>query len=498
MSCAARGGWAIILVGLLAAAVPGRAPVAGELWERRWIELRTPNFVIASALSEQDSVKLAQDMENFRILVGAVSGAGEIDARVPTRIFVFPSLAAEVGLKGDYIGYFHQGMRANYAAVRPVPGAPLGETLHHEYVHFLLRNESDTQYPTWLDEGLAEFLSTLHLRGDRFEYGNVPKNTMAALAYLVWMDFDELLEVRNTHKLSRERRAAFYAQSWALVHYLANRPGRDFAVDTARYLNAVQTGTARTAGFTQAYGEAVDGLGTRIRRYLGSAKYAKGTLHAPFPAASVSVRLMRTEEIASGIGYLATGAGSLDYARKAYEAARAANPNDAATLAGLGDVAMRAREFDAAEAHYRRAVELEPNSALHLLDLGEYFLRRLREEPAHPMVARWWNEGQGCLQRSYNLDRGNPETLAQMALLFLYSPQTQALAVSQAELAYRLLPSSPEINIVTAQVYAANGRKQEARRKLVRVLSWFEESNTGSAAALLEALDRDAPPDAHP
>ena len=67
-------------------------------------------------------------------------------------------------------GYFSAGMRANYAVMVEI-GSFGDEMIKHEYVHFLVHNRDRTIYPMWFDEGFAELLSTMSVKGVAFEYG---------------------------------------------------------------------------------------------------------------------------------------------------------------------------------------------------------------------------------------------------------------------------------------------------------------------------------------
>jgi hypothetical protein len=135
---------------------------AKELWELPWIEVRTPHFVIVSAIPEERTVNLARDLENFRAAVQIITNIGRFEERIPTTVYVLPHGVEALGFKGDIAGYFRAEMRANYAAVIPVTGAPLDDTLKHEYVHFLLHNRDALAYPPWFDEGFAELMATLN------------------------------------------------------------------------------------------------------------------------------------------------------------------------------------------------------------------------------------------------------------------------------------------------------------------------------------------------
>jgi hypothetical protein len=156
---------AIVLVAFAASAS------AKELWERTWIEVRSPHLVIVSTVSEKQTVELARDLERFRAAVQMVTNIGRFEERILTKVYVLPYAEEKLGFKKDIKGFFQPAMRANYAAVIPASGLELDDVLKHEYVHFLVHNRDALNYPNWFDEGFAEVFQTLTARGDRIEYG---------------------------------------------------------------------------------------------------------------------------------------------------------------------------------------------------------------------------------------------------------------------------------------------------------------------------------------
>src|SRR5262252_5961471 len=113
----------VLLVFALSAigAAPASVARAAKLWERGWRELKTEHFVIASALPEQRSAELAVELERFRAVVRLFIASGSADAfeeRIPTKIYVLPSAAPDLGID-DFRrdGYFAPEMRANYAVI---------------------------------------------------------------------------------------------------------------------------------------------------------------------------------------------------------------------------------------------------------------------------------------------------------------------------------------------------------------------------------------------
>lgn len=56
------------------------------LHERSWVEVRTENVVIWSALSERSATELALELEDFRGAVSVVTSVEQIAEWIPTHI----------------------------------------------------------------------------------------------------------------------------------------------------------------------------------------------------------------------------------------------------------------------------------------------------------------------------------------------------------------------------------------------------------------------------
>jgi len=75
----------LILLGLL---IMAAQPASGkELEDRKWIEVRTPNFQVRSTMSKKDSIELARYLEMFRVSVAVVTNIGRLDSPIPTEIY---------------------------------------------------------------------------------------------------------------------------------------------------------------------------------------------------------------------------------------------------------------------------------------------------------------------------------------------------------------------------------------------------------------------------
>ena len=481
----------LMMSALLAVAVAAPA-FAKEVWERDWIEVRSPHFVVVSALAEARTVELVQELESFRAAAEMLTNIGRFEERIPTRIYVLPYAVPDLGFGGRQIGYFESGMRANYAVVIPARDE-LDEALKHEYVHFLVHNRDETTYPTWFDEGFAVVLQTLRARGTQLEFGKPIAGSIDALSHGHWLPFGRVLEARGTADFSGEGTAMFYSQSWCLVHYLTiGRPDKDFAAENREYLRLSETGVAPVLAFEQAFGLKVAMLRPVVTNYARNLRYFQATMKRPFPIAQMTTSNVATDRIAAELGLLALLRGNFAAAQRYYDAALAANPANAMALVGTGDVHKNAKRFEQADPYYQKAIALEPRNPLHELDYAEYFVT-LAEAQKDPEQAQTnLVEARRHFARSYKLDAYNAETLAMNGSTYLGAGEDHEKAVVSLEAAHQLVPSHPQIRLLLARAYVAAGQPDKARAQLRALLAWADARNADAIRKELAALENRA------
>ena len=478
------------LVGCALLMAVGGVAHAREIWEGRWIEIRSEHFVLTSALSEQRSKALALELENFRAAVDALTGAANVEDAIPTMIYLLPRPEEALGFRGDLGGYFSARMRANYAVMIP-SGSYNDDILKHEYTHYLIANRDRRQFPPWLNEGLAEVFSTLRVDGSVVEFGQVPQGRMNNLAALNWLSFEAVLD-RRPGRMGGRFAAMFYAQSWLLTHYLMVGSGRaEFPANVTDYMHRLEGREPALSAFEAAFDLEVDSLERRLSEYPRSMEFYRFKLKTPFSAAALQTREMPVDEVAAQLGLLALLQGNHDDARQMYDAALAANPDNAKALIGLADLHKLADRYDDAVPLYERALSLEPDDAEHPLDYGEYFVDRARAEPSVDARRPFLAEARRRFAQSYRLDPNNPETLTQNGLTYLLEGPDVDKALESLEEAHALLPSQPDIQIALAQAYIVARDAERARDLLEGLLATSHEARADQLEKLLAAL----PPD---
>jgi tetratricopeptide (TPR) repeat protein len=466
----------IALVLLSQAFQPGHAK---DLEDHDWIEVRTPNFRIRSTLSDKDTVDLARHLEMFRVATSVLTNIKQQDAPITTDIFAFRGRGGfeQLGIDSGSVGRFFPGMRRNLIIIRDARGMNETAIIMHEYVHFLARNHGSFNYPKWFDEGLAEYLSASRQdRSGLFEIGRLPEHRESSLIYSRWIPMREIVSPVGYSEWSRERKSMFYAEAWALVHYLQNRPDRStsFGQDMAAYIAAVESGQEVVEAFEASFGITVQDLDTEVDRYLRDGKLAGFRLKIDRFLADFDpevVELSR-EHISLLLAQVALRVGALDMAEHLYNVAAADEDMYASAQAGMGDVRKFREEFEDALPFFERAVDSAPDDPLIQLDMAEYWHDRAEYSDDLELKADYLTRARKYYVQSWKLDNSKPETYAMFGSTYLEEGEHFDKAVEMLEQAEYLLPSSISIRIMLAEAYQGVGRQAEAEQRARSVLAW--------------------------
>src|SRR5262245_1749288 len=226
--------------------------------EQGWLEVRSANFSIYTPLAERAAREMLEDFELFRAAVLTVTKMGSVQPQLPTEVYVFQS-------EGDFrpfdprenaAAFFRPTLRVNFAAL--AVGARAEEaraTFYHQYTHFLLQNEGAGHHPLWFDEGFAELLSSIEVRGKNVRIGDPPKQHASWLRSGSSMPYSRVIRARRSQDFSEDELEMFYAQSWLLVHHLMlGKDSNDFAAQMQRYVERIERGAEPEGAFRESFG----------------------------------------------------------------------------------------------------------------------------------------------------------------------------------------------------------------------------------------------------
>lgn len=203
-----------------------------------WLGVAVANGSQSWSLVESETIRVISDHSPavaatvFDDLVATQSMLRRIAAvepRMPLRVFALKDQAAlrefapQRLKRGDIhtFGFSHTGPHEAFIALRiDRPAGLITETLRHEYAH-VLTSTLLPDAPAWLDEGLAEFWSSATVEGDRVIIGRPIARHLELLRKAKWLPFNVMVkQPRGSLPTRPDDVVQFYAQAWAMVHYL--------------------------------------------------------------------------------------------------------------------------------------------------------------------------------------------------------------------------------------------------------------------------------------
>lgn len=475
-------GW--VLAGLmLALGVALRAEQA-----ETWTKVTSPYFTILTPAGESTAREWAVELEEFRRGMQAFVPV-PVDKLRPVTVVLFatekamePYLPLENGHPARMGGYFVRADEIN-TIMLSLEGnrEEVRHTIYHEAVHWYL-SAYDGPMPLWLGEGLAELYATFELNDAKnYTMGNLIGPYVTLLRREPFMPLVRLFGTGRESLLYNEgtRASIFYAQSWALVHYLfygENSPGRESIL---RYLQLLATDQSADAAFQQAFGATHGEIEKRLRTYIMRGSYRK---HRYKRAADDLSRLVKVAKASPGdvdlaLGALLLGSRSPEAAEVNLRRAVALAPADPRGWELLGHLAVRRRDFTEAQELLGRAADARstnymvyhhlavahfppsamPNVGFVALDgaamdkaAGNYRMA-IRLSPSH--IASY--EGlAGLMHGMQTPDPGDLEVLARGA---------------------KLAPGSTTIEAGIAAGEIRAGRVEEGKARLERLLGKFDD-----------------------
>ena len=250
---------------------------SGATHAQTWWESRSGDFHVVSRLRRDETVRIARDIEIYQIALASFFPIGDIHPHVPVTVLVL-----DASLWKKYVT--NQRDRAGFAYTRNdrvdvvangdnwVGASPL---VYHELTHvFLHKNFSGSALPVWFDEGYADFMSTVDAGVDHVRVGLVPAWRYISMHELPWMPLQTLLAVsRDSPQYNSEKlAAAFYAQSWLIIHYqLFANPERRKQID--RYLSSLGVGNAPQQAFATAFANDQGEFEQELKRYANQTDF---------------------------------------------------------------------------------------------------------------------------------------------------------------------------------------------------------------------------------
>ena len=242
----------VVRVALLLVMLPVMSFVAPPLTfakdEPKWIEVHTAHFSVLTDAGDKRGREVALRMEQMRAVFGQLLLKDKLKMPVPITVIAFKSdkqyglvAPAKQGMAG---GFYVPGLDRIYIVLNLFEADPWRAVAHPLAHYFLNYNYPPAQ--GWFDEGLAEYFGSIQI-GKQVEIGGdpelapewhedafeddlrrepkTPQSLTQLLSSPVWLSMVDLFSMKHNGSGTREgtHNTLYYAQSWMVVHYLANK-----------------------------------------------------------------------------------------------------------------------------------------------------------------------------------------------------------------------------------------------------------------------------------
>jgi tetratricopeptide (TPR) repeat protein len=338
-------------------------------------------------------------------------------------------------------GLFYAGPDRNYAILRmdaTTRSDQPFEVLFHEFTHGILRLNFPS-IPTWLDEGIADFYGATEIRKDRVLIGKVPLGRLETLRTGTLLPLETLLRVTqdSPHYREGDKSGQFYAQSWALVHYLFLDEQAQAAGLFKKYLAAFDRLQDPVVAGREGFGnlEALQGsLAAYVRRV--NFKYWNYELTARGAEQELSSRSLDPAAALVVRGEFLQMAKQEREAEALLQAALRLNPDLPEVHAALGYGHYLRKEFAPAAATFERALRLGSTDFR-----PPYYLARLALE-GHGGSSKDSPSILDYLKQAQLLRPDFPGIQMQLCLEYSRDPAQAELALAAGQRAIRLEPQN--------------------------------------------------------
>ena len=480
-----------IVLALICGASDTGAQRGDPLPLREWERVQSPHFTVVGDVSARELRRVAEQMEQFHELLGLV--LERRDLRVPdTTVIVFknrrkydPFQPTYQGAAVQVAGYFSPGAM-NYVTLVSNPEGDYQSVVYHEYVHLVL-NAAIGVMPPWMAEGLAEFYGNTKIApgGKSAQLGNIAQ-------YHIWQLQKEMLPLQALAGVTkdspfyneRDKSSVFYAESWALIHYLQLGQQRKYSQKTGAFLDGIANRQTIDQAAQAHLGITGAQLEEELRQYLHAPTLQRLIVKLSDKIDQLerlpAVKVPEADANAT-LGDLLTHLGNPKGARLLFEHATTLDEAQPLALAGLAKLSADEGAADRARELAARAGGGGSATFLSHFYVGEA-LEQIAKTPADKQLAA------DAYRQSVRLNASFDQGKASLAWLRTDSPDGLAEARTLYLSAIGLAPAREDYHLNLARVLMMQSNHPGARSILGPLLARGSSQNVRTAARELLAI----------
>ena len=443
--------------------------------ERRYVELDTPELTLISAAGDPQTRQIALQIGMFRAAVEQALGV-TLSRAIPMRIYALSEqdwkqyFQPRPGLSGYFLSNpFSSDLL--FDSDDSTSGAY--ELMFHEYVHYILRTFWAGEVPAFLDEGLAEVLSTAQFHGGsvrlepRLDY-------VQFLRDHEWLPFERLLEVkrRDPEYVDHSLAPAFYAQAWATMYYaMAADPA--FGARVTAYLRDLNGGSSRLSAAERLIGGASAGANLDIARFIRRRErlpIAQIEISGSPAAGEQTLRWLNHDESTLALGELMLRFGNRhEKALDLFEQVSGRRPDDPRARIGIAWAYLQARDWSRATTLIDEATEQPVADPAMAVALGRAIYQLVSatihgSDRPNPDQRRRLVRARALFDSALNDKAARIEAITGYVLTSLALEEADESLIVLTQIAYRTAPGSSDLAVALAILHELTGQKSAARK----------------------------------
>jgi tetratricopeptide (TPR) repeat protein len=358
---------------------------AAPAWARdttsAWVEVSSPHFTVVTDAGDKQGRRVADQFERMRWVFQKLFPKSNVDPVSPIVVIAvknkkgLESLEPEAYRGRDQLalaGLFQRTPDRNYILMRlDAQGDHPWSTIYHEYTHLELGSGIEW-LPLWLNEGLAEFFQNTEFRDNDVLLGEPSEDNLLYLQQHSLIPLPVLFRVDATSPYYHEEQkgSVFYAESWALTHYLETTDTQEHTDRVSTYIHLIAQNQDPVTAAEQAFGDLKklqDTLESYTRRAqysyfrMSSAAYSYFRLSStgtPVEESFTTVPLTPPQADAIRADFLAASGRTAD-ARALLTSVLQSDLNNVQAQETMGFLALRADHLDEAKKWYQQVMALD-------------------------------------------------------------------------------------------------------------------------------------------
>lgn len=373
-----------------------------------WRRAESQHFVVYSDGSERSLREYTAKLERFDALLTSRMGGARAEARKLPVYLVADARALRVavpGLPPGIAGYYSTSDIDVFAVL--VRGES-DDILLHEYSHHVMARAGDVPYPGWFREGFAEYFATATVteRGEA-SFGLPDRGRLYALQQNSWLPMDVVLRADGSLAIAGQTGMnMYYAQSWALTHWLLADTGR--VRNLSAYVTAVNGGRDPVEAWQAIYAMTPDQLTAQLRAHVrGRLSYAKLDMPPISPVITVTTLSPAADVVLlPAINSRSWNPAQIDGPALlgTLRAAAARFPDDPLALVAVARAEKRWGDEAAAEAALTRALDRQADNVEGLVLMADLATERGADAADEAEQERQWDLARGFLLRAVEAD----------------------------------------------------------------------------------------------